>query len=127
MRAFDAQKAVYELLVAANVASGRIFNNVPPGTVYPFIEIGDPQTINDWAVGSEGSEINYTLHTWSTYDGSKECLDLYDLIRETLDGKSLAHDGQGTVFCFVEGGPIQLDPDGASYHGVVRIILNQRQ
>lgn len=127
MRAFEAQKAVYDALVAANIAGGRIYNAVPAEAEYPFIEIGDPSTINDWAVGSEGSEINYTLHTWSQYDGSRECLDLYDQIRETLDGKSLTYDGQGSVLCFVEGGPIQLDPDGASYHGVVRIILNQRK
>lgn len=126
MKAFDAQKAVYDALIAAEVAGGRIYNDVPAGTIYPFIEIGDPSLINDWATCSDGTEINYTLHTWSTYDGSKECVDLYDLIRDTLDGKRLGYDGEGTVLCFVEGGPIQLDPDGESYHGVVRIILNQR-
>lgn len=126
MKSFEAQKAVYDALIAGEVAGGRIYNAVPPGTTFPFVEVGDPSTINDWAVGSEGTEINYTLHTWSQYDGSKECLDLYDRIREVLDGKTLNYDGQGSVLCFVEGGPIMLDPDGASYHGVVRIILNQR-
>ncbi|WP_119270858.1 DUF3168 domain-containing protein [Taklimakanibacter deserti] len=125
---FEGWKAVHEALIAANICDGRVLDDPPDDTLFPHIEKGDPAIINDWATGERAStELAATLHVWSRYAGTKECLDIYEQIREALDGKRLSAGAGGQVICYVQGGPIQRDGDGITRHGIVRVILNHQE
>lgn len=124
---FEAWAVVQGALVVANVCEGRVFDDAPDDVAFPHVEKGDPSPTNDWASGTKATELAATLHVWSRYAGNKECLDLYEAIREALDGKRFSTGSGGQVIAYVQGGPILRDPDGLTRHGIVRVILNHQE
>ena len=122
---FEAWQAVHEAVLAANICGGRVSDDPDAFTLFPHIH-KEATPINDWRTGTKATEIAGTFHVWSEYGGNKECLDIYEQIREALDGKEFAP-GNGRVIAYVQGGPIMRAPDGVRYHGIVRVILNHQE
>lgn len=51
----------------------RLYQDVPPNPVFPYITIGDDQNVPDLAQGLDGSEIYLTINVWSRASGYSEC------------------------------------------------------
>lgn len=123
---FDAQKALYKALTDGGVCAGRVYDQAPQDAVFPYYELAEPTITNDWKTGSPGTELRYFGQIWSEYAGNKECLDNYALIVAALDGLMLACD-TGDLHAYVEGGPIQKQPDGVRRRMIVIITLSQQE
>lgn len=74
----DLQKAIYDLLTAELPCP--VYDHVPEGTAYPYVTI-EHLTGNDESSLSKARDgVNVYLAVWSTYQGSKEVLDIINLI-----------------------------------------------
>ena len=59
------QKAVYAVLVAANVTGGRIYDEPPADAEFPYTVIGDDQVLDDGTDCQDGWEVFLDVHIWS--------------------------------------------------------------
>lgn len=123
---FDAQKALYKALIDGGVCDGRVYDQAPEDALFPYYELAEPTITNDWKTGTPGTELRYFGQIWSEYAGNKECLDNYALIRAAVDSISLPLNS-GTLHAFVEGGPIQRQPDSVRRRMIVIITLSQQE
>lgn len=86
----ELQTAIRDALVAADVCGGRIYDRRPPKTVtWPYVTLGDHDTVEDDDECVDGLEVTWTLHVWSKYQGGKqEANDALEAIRAALHGLS---------------------------------------
>lgn len=127
MGVFAAQQALYAALVASGaVPEAQVTNDPKESTPVPYIEIEDPGISNDPSSGTIGTDFMFTIRVVSEYDGNRELIDIYEKIRERLDGKRLAIES-GQITAYVLGGPIQRQEDGERRIMVLRINLSQQE
>lgn len=119
------QQSIYAKLAAdagvlALLGAPRIYDDVPQGTPFPYLTFGQ-STLRDWSTGSEtGDEHLLTLHVWSRAAGRKETHAIMDVLRSALHETSLALDGHRLVNIRHEFSEARREPDGDTYHGIVR-------
>jgi len=119
------QKAAYEALIADSalttlLGGDRLYDHVPQSSAFPHVAI-DQMRINDWSTGTErGSEHVLMLHIWSRYDGKREAYEIADAVREALDDAELTLDDNRLVNLSHQYSDLKRDPDGETYHGVMR-------
>lgn len=119
------QQSVYatlvnDMAVLALLGGARIYDDVPQGTDFPYLTIGQ-STVRDWSTGSEeGDEHTLTLHVWSRESGRKETHALMGALREALHDRSLTLSGHRLINLRHEFSDARREPDGDTYHGVVR-------
>lgn len=116
------QKAlVARLKAGVPLVSGRVFDRVPMSAVFPFIQIGHTQAVNDDATCIDGATCYVTLHVWSRAVGAVEARRVADQIAAALQDwvPDLAADG----FAFADGrlNSVQTtgDPDGITTHSIL--------
>lgn len=117
------QKAVYSRLssdVTLAAAVVGVFDDVPEGTGFPYVELGDTTEIPFDVFGKDGHEQTLTLHIWSQKSGMKEAQQIQGMINGLLHGYSLTVDNHSTVLLLHDGTNSQLDPDGVTRHLSVR-------
>lgn len=119
------QKALHAALVAdaglAAIVAGRVHDDVPQSTVFPYVVIGDVST-RDWSTQTqEGHEHIVVIHAWSRQRGRREVQTIIERIDAVLDGAPLALEDHRLVNLRVVFWTALRDLDGASYHGVVRL------
>jgi hypothetical protein len=119
------QRGIYQALagssdLTAMLGGARIYDDAPQGAAFPFITLGQ-SVVRDWSTGTEdGAEHDLTLHVWSRAGGKKQVHDIIEAIKSTLHDQPLAlvdHDLVNLRHEFSEARP---DPDGDTYHGIVR-------
>jgi len=81
-----------------------IFNDVPEGQLYPYIQIGTA-TEKPWdTFGGASTGIGWddtvTVHVWSRYQGDSEALAILNRVVTLLNHVSLTVTGYGTVIIF---------------------------
>ena len=119
------QQSVYATLaddtaVLALLGGQRIYDDVPQGTPFPYLTFGQ-STLRDWSAGSEpGDEHVLTLHVWSRAAGRKQTHAIMGALRSALHDAPLALDGHRLVNIRHEFSEARRDPDGDTYHGIVR-------
>lgn len=118
------QTAVYAALIAdAGVDAligDRIYDAAPRGAAFPYANFGEMR-VADWSTGTEtGAEHRLTLHVWSRERGKSECFAVMEAIAAGLHDAALGLDGHGLVNLRFESGQAARDPDGISWHGVMR-------
>lgn len=120
------QRSVYETLVADAALLGllgapRIFDDVPQRSEFPYLTLGQ-STVRDWSTGSDdGDEHLLTLHVWSRADGRRETHELMSALKSALHERALALDGHRLVNLRHELSEARREPDGETYHGIVRL------
>lgn len=123
MRQWEIQKAIDKALkadTALMAAVTGVFDEVPQGTKYPYVVIGE-DTALQWDTGSSvGSESTLTIHVWSRDAGRQECKEIMSLVYDVLHEAELSVDDAHAVFCYWEFGETLLDVDGKTRHGVMR-------
>ena len=123
MRQWEIQKSIYQALkddVDITAVVTGVYDEVPQGTKYPYIVIGE-DTALQWDTGSSvGAESTLTIHVWSRDYGRRECKEIMSLVYDVLHEAELSIDDAHAVFCYWEFAETFLDTDGKTRHGVMR-------
>lgn len=107
--------------VIAALGSARIYDDVPRGAEFPYVTFGET-TLRDWSTGGEeGSEHIVTLHVWSHAAGRREAQAVMGAVRTALHDQPLSLAGHRLVNLRHEFSDARRDPDGETYHGIVRL------
>jgi len=106
--------------------SGRVFNGVPSGQDAPYVDIGE-STATDYGTSSgDAQEHTITVHVWTERaSGETESPRLRNVkiaarVRDVLHGQSFALSAGGNPNMRCEFQETMRDPDGISWHGVLR-------
>lgn len=82
------QKAVYARLTGyaplVALVSTRVYDRAPETVVYPFVQIGYFQTVDDSSECIDGVEVFIELQAWSRAVGQVECKNVAAQIRAAL-------------------------------------------
>ncbi len=121
---FELQKAIYQTLVndatLTTLVQG-IYDQVPEGTPFPYITIGET-ACRDWSTKtSSGAQITVTLHVFSRYGGKKQAIDIMQRVHTLLHQGNLSLTGHLLVLMRFESSQITLEDDGSTYQGVIRL------
>lgn len=118
MSALAVQEAIYARLAAA-LAPTKVYDHPPQQASFPYVTVGDDTQI-DWdAKDAPGLEHTLTIHAWSRYRGRKEVKGLLATVVEALRGRLDLAD-HWNLELYPEFQTTMLDPDGITYHGVIR-------
>lgn len=124
--AFELQKTIHAALAGNAALTGllggaHVWDDVPRGAAYPYITFGQ-STERDWSTGTEdGREHLVTLHVWSRAKGERETHDIMGVVRSVLHDMVLTVTGHRLVNLRHEFSDAMRDPDGETYHGLVRL------
>jgi hypothetical protein len=119
------QRSLYQALansleLVSLLGGVRVYDDAPQSAPYPFITLGQ-SVIRDWSTGTEdGAEHSLTLHVWSRAGGKKQMQEIIEAIRAALHDKPLVLQDHYLVNLRHEFSEARLDPDGDTFHGVVR-------
>jgi Protein of unknown function (DUF3168) len=123
--AWALQQAIFAALTAdaglvALLGGPRVYDDVPTRAEFPYVTFAQSQE-RDWSTGSEaGGEHILTLHVWSRGGGRKETAEIMGAVREVLHDAALELSGFRLANLRHEFSDARRDPDGETYHGIVR-------
>lgn len=119
------QQGLFEVLTAdagliSLLGGARIYDDTPQRPQFPYVTISQSFT-RDWSTGSElGHEHVITLHIWSQSRGKKEAHAISGALETLLHDTALTLTDHRLVNLRHEFSHIRRDPDGETYHGIVR-------
>ena len=119
------QRGVYQALagsleLTALLGGVRVYDDAPQAAPYPVITLGQ-SVIRDWSTGTEdGAEHNLTLHVWSRSAGKKQVHQIIEAIKAVLHDRPIMFADHHLVNLRHEFSEARLDPDGDTFHGIVR-------
>lgn len=131
---FPCQQAIYSAL--ASLAGGRVFDQPPADVGFPYIEIGESQSIPDDTSAASGDDDGagetFTLHVWDRpnavdgHRGAKRVRELVAQVNTALHGVSLSVAGRSSALAWIRTVRVMRDPDGVTVHGVVDVEVIHR-
>lgn len=98
---------------------GRVYDEPPPKETFPYVTIGDGQTVPDKAGCIDGAENFIDVHVWSRRPGWVEAKALAWKVKEALDDVDLAVEGHRLIDLQYQSAQYLRDPDGLTRHAVV--------
>ena len=105
--------------LAAVLGGVRIYDRPPEPAGFPFITLGQ-SALRDFSASSEdGADQRLTVHVWSPFGGKKHMQDIIKAVRTSLSDWPLAT-GRDRITLNHEFSEARLDPEGDSFHGIVR-------
>jgi hypothetical protein len=119
------QRGIYQALagssdLTAMLGGARIYDDAPQAAAFPFITLGQ-SVVRDWSTGTEdGAEHDLTLHVWSRAGGKKQVNEIIEAIRDVLHDQPLVLADHHLINLRHEFSEARLDPDGDTFHGIVR-------
>jgi Protein of unknown function (DUF3168) len=103
------------------LGGNKVYDHVSRSRTYPYITFGQ-STQRDWSTGTEtGSEHAITLHVWSQDGGRQQAAEILDAVRAALHDQPLTLAGHRLVNLRTEALDIRRDPDGETFHGMLRL------
>ncbi len=121
------QTAIYSTLTSGTLTdisgtsiTSKVYDDVPEGTAYPYIVIGEETTIPVGAKDTDGHEHTLTFHVWSQYRGRKEIKQIMEQIYTILHNVAISITGATLVNIRHEFERTLLESDGITRHGVIR-------
>jgi hypothetical protein len=130
-RTQEMMAAIYTTLsgdatLTALLGSGRVFNGVPAGQHCPYVDIGESTGNNYHTSSGDAQEHTITIHCWTEQEvsGKSAKLQLLEIVKRVRDllhyqSIALSAGNMPSLWCeFTE--PATRDPDGVSWHGVLR-------
>ena len=115
----ELQGAIVAALKASAVAGGRIYDQVPQSTDFPYVSIGEMQVIDDDAEYVGGVEVYATLHVWSRAAGKPEAANIAAAVRGAIHEQDLRLPFWRLVEIRHQSTRLMTDPDGITAHGVM--------
>lgn len=121
---FALQQALYAVLsgdsTLTSTLGASVYDEVPQPSSYPYVQIGEDNTLDYSTKDLVGSETVVNIHVWSRYPGAKEAKQIIDRIHSLLHDSNLTVTGHNFINMRMEFSDILRDPDGATRHGVMR-------
>jgi hypothetical protein len=117
---FEVQTAMVFVMKSASVAEGRIYDNVSPAAVFPYVTLGDCQVLPDKAECIDGVEIYPSVDVWSQAIGYAETKKITKKILAVLDDKEFSVEGFDLVLFELQSVNYMRDPDGLTRHAAIR-------
>lgn len=106
---------------ALMAVAAAIYDNVPKDGTFPYVSIGAWSGVEDDAEGISGREVTTQIDTWSRAPGSEQCQQMTDLVRRALHRQPLSLAQNALVDAWVISDDVRRDPDGLTWHGIVRV------
>lgn len=116
----EIQMAIHAALQSLGV---DVYDDVPQGATFPYVVIGEDDSIPFDTDDSTGFDTELTIHVWSRYSGMKEVKDIMSDVYSTLNRRELSVSGAHVVDCIFQHQDVLLDPDGITRHGIIRFRL----
>ena len=121
----NSQTAIYSKLNDDSTLDGivgnyKIFDDVPQGTSYPYVVIGEETAIDAGAKDTDAQEFTLTIHIWSRYKGRKQTKEIAERIYTILHNVAISVTGASLVQIRHEFERTLLENDGITRHGVMR-------
>ena len=121
---WELQKAIFTALngntSGVNGANVPVYDDVPQGTSYPYVLIGEETTANNGSKTLDGVEHTQTIHVWSQYRGRREIKEIMGSVYENLHNADISVSGATLVNCRQEFSTTLAENDGITRHGVMR-------
>jgi hypothetical protein len=116
---------VARLKAAVPAVAGRVHDEAPQTVAFPYLQVGDIQTLEDGADCLDAVECFVTLHVWSRAVGSVEARQIAGHVRAALHEwlPALDADGFRCVEAMHRDTRVMRDPDGKTTHGVLTFRL----
>ncbi len=132
--AWACQQALYSVLTTGSpppLCEGRVYDAPPQSVGFPWVEIGEGQTIpddtsNDGGGSDSGVSDFFDLHVWSRYAGQMEARQIVDAIHDLLHEQSLSVMGRASALSWVRTVRYLLDPDAITRHAIVSVEIIHR-
>lgn len=106
--------------VAGTSITTKVFDDVPEGTSYPYVIIGEETATNFGTKDKDANEHTLTIHVWSQYRGRKEIKNIMSQIYTILHNTDITVSGASLVNIRHEFEQTLLEADGITRHGVMR-------
>ena len=121
----NVQKAIFSTLSADStldslIGNNKILDDVPQGTGYPYVQIGEETTIDAGVKDADAQEYTLTVHIWSRYRGNKETKEIAERIYTLLHNSAISVTGASLANIRNEFFTVLVDDDGLTRHGVMR-------
>ena len=98
-----------------------VFDEVPQGTPFPYLFMGDIET-RDWSTQTKrGYEHTVGLHIWSDYRGRKQALNIIEAVDTALDGAVLPLVDHRLISLRTLFWTVLQELNKGLYHGVMRL------
>ena len=127
---WNVQRAVYSALTGASAltalladGASSVYDDVPENATFPYITLGEGFADAWEEKDNVGQEHDLTIHTWSRYEGFKECKQIMQAIYDALNRVALTVTGQDVMDCRMTFAHFMRDPDGETRHGVQRVLV----
>ena len=114
----ELQGAIVAALKAADVCAGRVYDHVPAGAQFPYVNIGEVQVNDDEAECIESVEVFVTLHTWSRSVGKPEASAINAQVRAALHNANLTLSTWRFLEIRQRDARTFTDGDGITTHGI---------
>jgi len=126
LHSWNLQKAIYSTLSSANItdeagnAITGVFDDLPEGTAYPYIVIGDDTATNISSKGKDMHEHTLNIHIWSQYRGRRDIKEIMGRVYTALNDVSLSVSGALGINIKHEFDTTIVEGDGITRHGIMR-------
>ena len=127
LHSFPLQQSIFSKIttgtltdVAGTSITDKVFDDVPEGTPYPYVVIGEETSQNVGTKDKDANEHTLTIHVWSQYRGRKEIKEIMSEIYTSLHNSDITLSGASLVNIRHEFEQTLLEADGITRHGVMR-------
>jgi hypothetical protein len=125
LHSWEFQKGIYSTLDSATIndvggSDVSVFDDIPAGTAYPYIVVGDSSQVNISTKTLDIHEYTINLHVWSQYRGKAEVKQIMDQIYTSLHDNGITLTGATLVDIKQEFEETFVESDGITRHGVMR-------
>ncbi|MBO9194329.1 DUF3168 domain-containing protein [Rhizobium sp. 16-449-1b] len=109
------------------LVGGRVYDQPPSPATYPYVTIGEAQTLRDDATCISGSKVYLTLHGWSTAVGYPEAKRIAEAVAESLHLAPLALPTNHLISLMHRQTRTLRDVDGLTSHAVIDFVASVRK
>jgi len=126
IHSFELQKSVFSALNGGSItdhagtAIAGVFDDVPEGTAYPYVLVGEETLSDNSSKDKDIFEHTLTIHIWSQYRGRRDIKVIMKQVHDLLHDSSLSVNGASMVNMRQEFQTTLLEGDGITRHGVMR-------
>lgn len=101
--------------------SDRVYDHAPQDVIFPYVSIGNFQSVDDSAECIDGVEIFMDLHVWGRKTGQIEAKEIASAVRAALHEFSPTLADPFAMVGNIEHRTTRMmgDPDGKTTHGVL--------
>jgi hypothetical protein len=108
----------------AALVGTRVYDQPPSPVTYPYVTIGEAQTIRDDATCISGGQVYLTLHAWSVAVGFLEVKRIADAVTESLHLAPVTLATNRLISLMHRQTRTFRDADGLTSHAVIEFVAN---